>query len=91
MRRAKRDSILAKAKKMKIDAEDVGLVGVNSAIFVNEHLTRHNKQLLGATVAKKKELKWKFVWTAGGKILARKNEDSPVLRITSSDDLAKMN
>lgn len=90
VRRAKRDSILAKAKKMRIGAKDVGLVGDNSPIFVNEHLTRHNKQLLGATVAKKKELKWKFVWTAGGKVLARKDEDSRVLRISSSDDLAKM-
>lgn len=29
--------------------------------------------------------------TAGGKVLARKDEDSRVLRISSSDDLAKMN
>lgn len=59
-------------------------------VFINEHLTRLTKQLLGAVVQKKKEVGWKFAWTAGGKVYARKDENSPLLRVAEKDDIEKM-
>lgn len=85
--RNKRNAVLAKAKKQRILSSHLDYEGAESVIYVNEHLTRQNKQLLGAAIAKKKSAKWKFVWSSGGKILARKDETSDVIRITSPIDL----
>lgn len=89
VRRTKRNAFLSKAKKAKIDTTALGFK-TSSKVFVNEHLTRHGKRLLGAAVEKKKELKWRFVWTAGGKVFVRKDEKSPAVRIASLEDVEKM-
>lgn len=86
---AKRDVALQKAKKMRLTNEDLGLDD-STVIYVNEHLTPQNKRLLGAAVAGKKEVAWKFVWTKNGAILARRNENSRTVRIHSEADLLKM-
>ncbi|KAH9367085.1 hypothetical protein HPB48_021736 [Haemaphysalis longicornis] len=90
IRRTKRNAFLSKAKKSKLDAKNFGFQS-SSTVYVNEHLTRHGKHLLAATVQKKKELGWKFVWTAGGKVFARKEEGSPALKIFNISDIEKMN
>lgn len=59
-------------------------------VCVNEHLTRQSKQLLGAAVQKKKQVNWKFAWTAGGKVCMWRDEQAPALRIASMADLDKM-
>ncbi|KAH9364186.1 hypothetical protein HPB48_015666 [Haemaphysalis longicornis] len=64
---------LVKARKQKLTTKQLGLSQAN-AVYVNEHLTQANKQLLGAAIARKKEVAWKFVWTSGGKVFARKDE-----------------
>lgn len=56
-------------------------------IYVNEHLTQRNKALLSPTVKRKKDARWKYVWTSSGRVLARRNEDSPVVRISDEKDL----
>lgn len=89
VQRSKKNSLLAKARKMRLDTKMLGFDD-SQPVYVNEHLTRVGKQLLGAAIKKKKEVKWKFVWTNGGKIFARQNETSPILRIFSVDDLDSM-
>lgn len=89
VRRTKKLAILSKSKKVRIDSKDLGSQ-TSSAVYVNEHLTKHGKQLLGSAIQRKKEMRWKFVWTSGGKIFARRNETSPILKIRNADDLAKM-
>lgn len=89
VRRTKRNAFLSKAKKAKIDTTALGFQ-LSSKVFVNEHLTRYGKRLLGAAVERKKELRWRFVWTAGGKVFVRKDENSPVVRIASLEDVEKM-
>ncbi|KAH6928591.1 hypothetical protein HPB50_017335 [Hyalomma asiaticum] len=89
VRRTKRNAFLSKAKKAKIDAGALGFQSP-SKVFVNKHLTRYGKRLLGAAVERKKELRWRFVWTAGGKVFVRKDENSPVVRIASMEDVEKM-
>ncbi|KAH6942103.1 hypothetical protein HPB50_000948 [Hyalomma asiaticum] len=89
VRREKRNSFLAKARKTRLTGT---LLGYNSTkpVYVNEHLTRQNKQLLGAAVAKKREVGWRYVWTKDGRIFARRDESSAVLRLNSLSDLEKM-
>lgn len=89
VRRDKRNSVLAKAKKARLSTAALGF-RTTDPIYVNEHLTRQGKQLLGAANAKKREVGWRFVWTHGGKIFARKSETSEMLKIACREDLDKM-
>ncbi|XP_077534732.1 uncharacterized protein LOC144146677 [Haemaphysalis longicornis] len=85
----KRHALLAKARKQKLTTKQLCLSQAN-AVYVNEHLTQANKQLLGATSARKKEVAWKFVWTSGGKVFARKDEQMDAVRTQGLSDLTKM-
>lgn len=90
VQRSKRNSLLAKCKKFRgLNAESLGYRD-RTPVFVNEHLTRRNKQLLGAAISRKRQAGWKYVWSSGGKIYARKDDGSDVLRIEDLDDIQKM-
>lgn len=87
--RAKRDETLRKAKKKRITNSNLGLEST-APIYINEHLTPSNKRLLGAAIAKKKQVSWKHVWTKNGVVLARKTDGSDIVQIHCNDDLIKM-
>lgn len=89
VRRDKRTSVLVKAKKARLSTAALGF-RTTDPIYVNEHLTRQGKQLLGAAIAKKREVGWKSVWTYGGKIFAKKSETSDMLKIACREDLDKI-
>lgn len=89
VRRDKRHAFLAKARKQRVTINQLGLSGSN-AVYVNEHLTEANKQLLGSAIARKKEVAWKFVWTSGGRVFARKDEHADAVKIQEMADLSKM-
>lgn len=88
-RRAKRDAILEKARKTRLTADDIGYTTKNP-VYINEHLCPQVKKLLGMTIAKKKELGWRFAWSRDGKVFARQIENSKLVRIACEADLAKM-
>lgn len=88
--RSKRDAVLEKAKETRFSTQDIGYAQL-SAVYINEHLCPELKRLLGMTVAKKKEKNWRFVWTKGGKIFARKSESTRTLRVGCVSDLEKIN
>lgn len=90
-RRSKRNAVLAKAKKMRLTTEALGFEGASKPVFLNEHLTQKNKRLLGAAIAKKKSVAWKYVWTSNGKVLARRGESTSILRISTMSDVERMN
>lgn len=89
-RRSKRNVVLAKARKARLTTESLGFDGTSKKIYINEHLTPKNKRLLGAVVARKKAIGWKFVWTTDGKVLARRGESTPTMHITSLSDVERM-
>lgn len=87
--RSKRDSLLSKCRKKKVDTSVLG-IETKDAIYVNEHLTQAAKALLSAAIKKKKEVGWKFVWTAAGRVLARKDEKAKSVQISTHADLDKI-
>lgn len=87
--RTKRDAVLKKAKKMRISTEDLGF-SPNSPLYINEHLCPALKQLLGMAIEQKKAKGWRFVWSCDGKILARKEESSPIVHIRNAQDVEKI-
>lgn len=90
VQRTKRDKVLQKFRKKGLTTKDLDFGGESCSVYVNEHLTASNKKLLGAAVARKKVVGWKFVWTSHGKIYARRDETADVIRIASASDLEKI-
>ncbi|KAL4721721.1 hypothetical protein ACJJTC_001702, partial [Scirpophaga incertulas] len=80
---------------MRYIADICKYIGVNiipgdpKPIYINEHLTPYNKQLLKKCkeIAMKKE--YKYVWTKNGRIYIRKNDTSPAIQIHEEEDLRK--
>lgn len=87
--RAKRDAVLQKARKARLTTHDLGHPST-TAVFIHEHLCPPMKQLLGMAVAQKKAKKWRFVWTNGGKIMARKDESAPIVHIRNAQDVDRI-
>lgn len=85
-----KENFVAAARSCKqLAASDLGLTGGNK-IFINDHLTFHNKNLLNKTKKLAKETGFLFTWVRGCKIFARRNASSPVMTIKSESDLKKL-
>lgn len=87
--RYKKQDFVASAKSHTpgLTAENLGFTNATSRIFINDHLSKANKQLF--TKAKKiaMEQNFKYVWVQNSQILTRKNDISPILNIKSESDL----
>ncbi|CAN7942519.1 unnamed protein product [Ixodes pacificus] len=59
-------------------------------LFFNENLTKQNRHLHWMVREKAKEKQYKFTWVKNGKIFAKKNEASSLLRINRVADLDKI-
>lgn len=68
--RTKRNVFLNKARKHRLTTSEIGF-SANQSVYINEHLCPQLKKLLGMTIAKKKEVNWRFAWAKNGKIFAR--------------------
>lgn len=89
--RATKDQVVAAARKRRtITAKDIGLGDESNLIYVNEHLTRENKNLLASCKLKAKESAYKYIWTKNCRIFIRKNDTSPPILISSTADLEKI-
>lgn len=88
----KRNKILAERKK--IVTQDQILKNGNddrtSRVYINESLTRYNKELLYKTKAEASKKGYKYVWTSDGAILMKKEEGARVIRIKNEDGLTKI-
>nr|XP_006823167.1 PREDICTED: uncharacterized protein LOC102803782 [Saccoglossus kowalevskii] len=63
---------------------------VTNDIYINENLTPIGKALFTKVNIKRKQCGWKFLWTHYGKILTKKDENSPVVYIPNEDSLCKI-
>lgn len=88
--RKKRNAILSELKKVKLTQDTVINNKNNSRVYVNESLTKYNKELLFECKRKAMEINYKYVWTAEGKILMRAEERGRVIRIKTLSDLQNL-
>jgi predicted RNase H-like nuclease (RuvC/YqgF family) len=84
-----KDSIISLGRKNRLNTKDIGITGEAKPIYINEHLTPHNKQLLKKCkeIAKNKE--YQFVWSKNGRIFIRQNDTAPALQIFDEEDIIK--
>lgn len=87
-----KDKLLSATRKLHGKTpKEVGLGSNNvTKIYVNEHLTQHNKRLLRLCKVRAKTLNYNFVWTKNCRIFVRKQENTPPLKITIETDLNKI-
>lgn len=88
--RSVRESWLSAArKKKKFNATDVHQSLTASNMFINEHLTPHNKQLLGRARKLQRDSRIHFAGYFNGKVMLKLTEKSESVRITTLEDLDK--
>jgi hypothetical protein len=81
-RRQLRDELLAAARVRR------DLVGPGGGrVYLNERLTRTNRQLFGMARDECKRLRWRYVWTKHGCVYVHQAEGSPVYRLRSRNDV----
>jgi len=77
-----------KSSKLKTDKMSNGWPKEN--VYMNERLTKLRRTLFYQTISscyKSTTKEYKFVWLFNGDILVRKNENTKIVRIKSSQDI----
>lgn len=87
--RDSKEKILAKRRE-KVSSNDITNGIKDNLIYLNEHLTLHNKTMFWEARNKCREVNYKFVWTKDGKIFVRKEEKERAFRIRNLDDIKKI-
>lgn len=64
--------------------------GTLPKLFLNENLTRANRELFWLARSRSRERNYKFTWVRSGKIFAKKHENAPLVRINRHADLDKI-
>ncbi|KAI5642523.1 hypothetical protein NE865_05550 [Phthorimaea operculella] len=89
--RERRDALLQAARtRRKISTEGLGLSGSSRPFYINERLTKHNRQLFHKSREVGLRLNWKFVWTRDGKVYARQEQGKARHRLRSEADLTRV-
>ncbi|KAL0901376.1 hypothetical protein ABMA27_006652 [Loxostege sticticalis] len=87
-RKQKRDEFIKAAKtRRNLNSKDIDPNGEESRIYVNDRLTRENRQLFREARTRAKQLDFKHCWTNGGNIFIRKREGTGPIQIRSVSDL----
>jgi hypothetical protein len=90
-RRSARDAMLQAARVRRgLTTEGMALSGGNRTFYINERLTRCNRQLFQKTRVAAKIKNWKFVWTRQGKIFTRREHGSVVHRLRFETDIERV-
>lgn len=79
--RSVRAEWLSAAKKRKILTTDLSPSLQPAPVYINEHLSAHNKQLLGRAKSLVREKKLAYAWVNDGRVLVRKTADSQAERV----------
>lgn len=92
-RRAVRDKLLQAARVRRgATTEGLGLPGAPCRFYVNERLTKVNRQLFKRARDLGRQCNWRFVWTRDGRIYVRQQhgKDSPRIRLRTESDLNRI-
>lgn len=88
----KEDFIAAARYELKTSPLTVSQLGLsgNQKIFINDHLTPKNKNLLSKAKKTAAEMNFQYVWVKHAKIHVRKSDTTPVIMVKSEKDLTKI-
>ncbi|XP_059049434.1 uncharacterized protein LOC131844537 [Achroia grisella] len=91
LRRSLRDELLRAARVRRgLDCSGLNLQTDSNRLYINERLTRDNKQLFYKVREACRIFKWRFSWTRHGKIFTRREPGESVHRIRSIAEINKV-
>ncbi|CAB3248357.1 unnamed protein product [Arctia plantaginis] len=85
-----RDNLISKARKCRLTTSDLQIHGKVTPIFVNEHLTIYNKNLLKKAKEISRSKEYQYTWSKNGRIYVRKAATAPAIPIADEEDLWKI-
>ncbi|KAG8249489.1 hypothetical protein J6590_017470 [Homalodisca vitripennis] len=88
-RKMREEWLMAARRTRNLNASDIDSALNNSPVFINEHLTAHNKAILGRARRLQREKKISFAGFFNGKILVKVAEGAETERVTALADLDK--
>lgn len=74
-------------KNKSLTAHDIATSFPKSRVFLNEHLSPHNRKLLADTKKEAKLHGFKYVWTRDAKIFVRREDGGKISRIRNEEDI----
>lgn len=77
-------------KEQGLTTDQIGISGKSRKIFFTNDLTFFNLDLLKQSQILKNDHQFEFIWFQNGVILARKNKDSKIYRIKTSEDITNI-
>ncbi|XP_022822430.1 uncharacterized protein LOC111353550 [Spodoptera litura] len=90
-RRSTRDSLLRAARVRRgLSTHDLDVNGQAHRIYINERLTRTNRQLFYLARQAGTRRNWRYVWTRDGRILARKEDGLKAERVRCEADISRI-
>ncbi|KAJ8728957.1 hypothetical protein PYW07_006653 [Mythimna separata] len=90
-RRDLRDEMLEAARSRRgMTSADLGLPGAPARFYVNERLTKTNRELFRMAREAGGRLGWQFVWCKRGRILARCKPGEPASQIRCEADIQRI-
>lgn len=95
-RRASRDALLQAARvRRRLSSADMDLPASESPaphrlFYINERLTRYNRNVFQKSREAAKRLGWKYVWTREGNIFARQDTGKARHRLNSEADVVRV-
>ena len=78
--------LIKRTKSAKLNASDLGFT-TEMPIYITEHLTRENADLMSFAIDLKKKGAIMFAWSKDGKILVKEREDTRTIRIQELSQL----
>jgi len=78
---------LAAAKGKRINTRDLRISLESASIYINEHLTAHNKSVLMAAKTLIREHRLAFAWSQGGRIMVRRTAEEKAVRVMFISDV----
>lgn len=89
--RGLKDNIMAGLRRKRgVTTMNIGIQGQERNLYVNDHLTQYNKQLLKKCKTCAQDKGYSYTWLKNCRIFVRKFEGSPLIKIESEIDLAKI-
>lgn len=90
-RRSLRDDLLNAARVRRcLSSADIGFPGHPRRVYINERLTRTNRQLFHKVREECRKKSWRYSWSKKGRIFARQTDGKPIYSIRSELDLARV-
>ncbi|CAK1603489.1 unnamed protein product [Parnassius mnemosyne] len=90
-RRQLRDELLRSARvRRNATTADLGLPGPPCRFYINERLSRANRQLFYRVREATRQLRWRYSWTRRGKIYARQEDGKTAHCLRSEADLIRV-